>query len=94
MAYCHKEVRKIAKEMAGCSYEELAKNDEFHRKFPCQNKFIAANWKLFVNAARHSLLQLLAAPTTPEGMKVDIEEIYIKDRMLQEVKTASLAHAA
>jgi hypothetical protein len=82
---CHKAVREIAKEMAGAAYEELAKNDDFHQGHPNQNLFIAKNWKSFVRHARASLLQILGGDY-PDAMKADTYDIYMKDRILQDVQ--------
>lgn len=84
--YCHKAVRSIAKEMAGTAYEELAKKDGFYEQWPNQNLFITKHWKFFVGAARQSLLSILSGGY-PEAMKNDALDIYIKDRVLQDVQT-------
>jgi len=86
MAYCHKAIRDIAKEMAGAAYEKLASNDAFFKDHPNQNLFIAKNWKYFVGDARQSLLQILGG-NYPEAVKVDVYDIVIKDRMLQDVRS-------
>lgn len=83
--YCHKSVRSIAREMAGTAYEELASKDGFYEQWPNQNLFIAKNWKYFVGAARQSLLSILGGEY-PEAMKTDALDIYIKDRVLQDVQ--------
>jgi hypothetical protein len=87
MALCHKAVREIAKEMAGASYEELAKEDAFYKRFPNQNLFIAKHWKNYLPFARHSLLQILGGDY-PDAVKQDTFEIYLKDRELQQVESA------
>lgn len=85
MAYCHKAVRDIAKEMAGAAYERMAQDDDFYARFPSQNLFIAKNWKSFVGYARGSLLQILSGDF-PEAVKADTFDIYLKDRVLQDVQ--------
>lgn len=85
MPYCHKAVREIAKEMAGAAYENLAEDNDFYQRFPSQNKFIAGNWKSFVGYARQSLLKILGG-TYPEAMKAEVFDVYVKDRVLQDVQ--------
>lgn len=85
MALCHKSVREIAKDMAGAAYEELAKNDQFYSQHPNQNLFIAHNWKEFLGFARKSLLDIMGGDY-PEAMKNDAMDIFIKDRVLQDVQ--------
>jgi len=89
MAYCHKAVREIAKEMAGAAYEKLASNDAFYRDHPSQNLFIAHNWKHFVGDARQSLLKILGG-NYPDAMKDDALDIYLKDRTLQDVQSIGI----
>lgn len=86
MAYCHKAVREIAKEMAGAAYEELAKTDQFYSAHPNQNLFIAKNWKLFVAQARQALITLLGSDQ-PDAVKADALDVILKDRVLQDVQT-------
>lgn len=85
MALCHKAVREIAKDMAGAAYEELASADAFYQQHPNQNLFIAKNWKHFIGFARQSLLKILAGDF-PDAMKADTFNIYLKDRILQDVE--------
>lgn len=85
MAMCHKEIRKIAREMAGVAYEELARDNMFHAKYPNQNQFIVRHWKNFVGEARKSLLAILGG-SYPEAMKKDVFEIYVRDRELQAIE--------
>ncbi len=85
MALCHKSVREIAKNMAGDAYEEMARNDDFYKQHPNQNLFIAKNWKHFLGFARQSLLAILGGDY-PDAMKADALDVYIKDRVLQDVR--------
>ena len=85
MALCHKSVREIAKEMAGTAYEKLARNDAFYAQHPNQNLFIAKNWKHFLGFARQSLLTILGG-NYPDAMKADAYDVYLKDRVLQDVQ--------
>lgn len=78
----HKEVRKIAKEIAGASYEELAKDNLFHKTYPSQKKFVERHWRNFIGHARQSLVTMLGGDY-PEVMKKEIFDIYVKDRSLQ-----------
>lgn len=87
---CHKAVRQIAKEMAGTAYEELARHDGFFQVHPNQNLFIAKNWKHFIGFARQSLVQILAGDY-PDAVKADTMDIYIKDRVLQEVQEGPIS---
>lgn len=90
---CHKEVRRIAKDLAGAAYEDFAKNDEFYKNFPNQNLFIARHWKNFVGIARETLVYMLGQ-NYPEAMKEDIFDIYTKDRMLQDVQSMPVQGSA
>ena len=81
---CHKEIRRISKEMAGAAYEELAKDEMFHKEYPKQNAFIARHWKNFIGHARSSLLQILSG-SYPEAIKEEVFEIIVQDRTLQAV---------
>lgn len=90
---CHKEVRRIAKELAGAAYEDFAKNDDFYAKFPNQNKFIARHWQNFVGIARQTLVYMLGQ-NYPEAMKEDIFDIYTKDRILQDVQSMPIQGSA
>lgn len=85
MAYCHKAVREIARELAGAAYEDFAKNDDFYKNFPNQNLFIARHWKNFVGIARNTIVYMLGQ-NYPEAMKQDLLDVYIKDRTLQDVQ--------
>lgn len=87
---CHKEVRRIAKELAGAAYEDFAKNDDFYKKYPSQNQFIVRHWKNFVGIARNTLVYMLSQPHSDE-MKADIYEIYVRDRILQDVESVPVA---
>lgn len=79
----HKEVRKIAKGIAGAAYEQLATDDIFYKAYPRQNEFIRTYWIAFIPQARQALLQMLGGEY-PEAMKEEIFDIYQKDWSLQE----------
>ena len=94
MSYCHKEVRRIAKELAGAAYESFAQNDAFHDMWPNQNLFIAKRWKNFVGIARSTLVYMLGQPEHSDAMKADLYEIIIADRELQQVQTVPASQLA
>lgn len=84
---CHKEVRRVAKEMAGAAYEELAKNDAFYKIWPNQNLFIAKRWALFLQIARDTLVYMLGQEHYSDAMRADLYDVIIKDRELQMVQS-------
>jgi hypothetical protein len=91
---CHKEVKRIAKELAGAAYENFAKEDKFYKAYPYQIAFIKRHWQNFVPIARSTLLYMLSKPEYTEAMKADIFEIYVKDYELQQVKSVPASQAA
>lgn len=86
MALCHKEVRRIAKELAGAAYEDFAKNDAFYKMWPNQNLFIAKRWKSFVGIARNTLVYMLGQPHYSDAVKADLYDVIVKDRIIQDVQ--------
>lgn len=91
--FCHKEIRKIAREMAGAAYEELAKDDVFYKNYPNQNVFIGRHWKNFVGDARKTLA-LMLGQNYDAAMKKDIFDILIKDRELQMLSGSEVVGSA
>lgn len=81
---CHKKIRKIAKEIAGAAYNELALEDIFYEAYPSQTAFITRHWKNYIPQARNSLLQILSG-NYPDSMKEECFEIILQDRTLQAV---------
>jgi len=90
---CHKEIRRISKEMAGAAYEELAKDGMFYKEYPKQKDFIARHWKNFIGHARSSLFQMLSG-NYPESVKEEIFEIVVQDRTLQAVNDLEVKGSA
>ena len=92
---CHKHIKKMSKELAGAAYENFAKNDEFYKAFPNQNAFIARHWKNFIGIARQTLVFIMDKSSNyPEAMKAEAFEIYMQDRMLQDVRSVPASQAA
>lgn len=84
----------MARELAGAAYEDFAKNDDFYKEFPSQNKFIARHWKNFIGIARNTLIFIMDAKSNyPEQMKADAFEVYMQDRMLQDVRSVPASSA-
>ena len=81
---CHKEVRRIAKDIAGAAYEQMAHEDIFYKAYPDQKYFIERHWKSFIPDARRALLQILSG-NYPESMKEETLEIFLQDKTLQAV---------
>ena len=81
---CHKEVRRIARDIAGAAYEQMAHEDVFYKAYPDQNYFINRHWKSFIPDARRTLLQILAG-NYAESMKEEALQIFLQDKTLQAV---------
>lgn len=82
---CHKELRKIAKGIAGAAYEQFAKDDLFYKNYPDQNAFIERHWKNYVGHARNAMIQMLSDTSLSTSMKDEVAEIIFQDRTLQAV---------
>lgn len=81
---CHVLIARTAKEMAGVAYDEYAlKNNEWYRKHPDRNLYIAEAWSLFIHPARGLLARVLAEKNIPESYKQEIYEALILDNSLQ-----------
>lgn len=81
-AHCHYLIAKTAKEMAAALYEEQAKDDVFYSKFPSRRNYVRLVWPELVNAARSTLVDMLAAPHIHETMKQEILEALTLDKSL------------
>lgn len=81
---CHKEIRRIAKGIAGAAYEQMAREDTFFKAYPDENAFIERHWKNFIPDARKSLVALMSGDY-PEKIKEDAFNIFVQDRTLQAV---------
>lgn len=79
----HRQVASVAKELAGCAYDELAKNNQFYATEPSQRNWVKRNWILFCEEARKALAQSLNSPTMTEHMKAKIHEALVLDHHLK-----------
>jgi hypothetical protein len=80
--FAHEMVAGVAKEMAGCWYEEAAHDDTFYHFYPNQNKFIKREWPRFIAAAKAQLAIMLGDPIRPEWEKDQIADALIKHASL------------
>lgn len=80
---CHIYIKKTAMEMCAAVYEEAAKDNKFHKDHPDVRAFQVKYWSMYINAARETLVSMLANPAISEHMKEEICDIIIKDRSLQ-----------
>jgi hypothetical protein len=78
--FAHEMVAGVAREMAGCWYEEAAHDDDFYHFYPNQNKFIKREWPRFIAAAKAQLAIMLGMPEhqVPEWQKEQISDALIK----------------
>lgn len=91
ISHCHKRIAKVAKELAGASYEELMSHDVLYKMWKKKNpglegkrlqlKFINDKWGLYVPAARATLTLLLREPID-ERVKEEIMQILVLDSTL------------
>lgn len=97
VAHCHRQVRDIAKALAGEMYEMLMGNDEFWKVWREQNqdatrkqledRFIERNWGRFIGEARKALVMMLRDPTISETAKEQVVDVLEKDASLMRGRT-------
>lgn len=75
-------IAEVAREMAGCWYEEAAHDNEFYAFYPKQRMFINREWKRFISAAKATLSLMLGNPATPEWQKERIMDALVKHASL------------
>jgi hypothetical protein len=78
--FCHKLLKSVAEEMAGCWYEEAAHYDHFYKAYPNQGNFIRRKWGAFIPQARAALSKMLGMPQYSEAIKEEIFEALCLDR--------------
>lgn len=90
---CHWRIAKVAKEIAACEYEEMAKDNAFFATWPKRRAFIQANWGLYIDPAREALTGLLSQPQFPDAAKEEIYEALMLDGVFNPRVFTSLAQA-
>ena len=78
----HKMVAKVAKELAGAFYDELAKVNDFYAQNPDASAWIALAWPAFLDEARATLAKMLATQIA-ENLKDDITDALVMDNTLR-----------
>ncbi len=73
----HKLVAQTAKDFARVIYEEAAHDNDFYKKWPTMDDFVARRWQSFIQPARENLASLLHpsrhSMTTP-AMREEIHQ--------------------
>lgn len=90
---CHKQIRKIAKEIAGAAYEQFAHEDVFYANYPKVDMFVKRHWKTYIPDARNSLIQIMAGNYS-EVIKEEAFEIFVQDKTLQAVNNLQVQGSA
>lgn len=85
----HMMVAGVAQGIAGCAYEELARNNDFYAIYPDQTAFIRDYWKQFVSLARSQLTDML----TMDSVSVHEKDAIAEALMLDGALNPPLAHA-
>lgn len=75
----HNLVVETAREIAQAYYEEAARDNGFYRDFPDAAEFVDRSWNAFSNAARESLVSMLAMDDYSEHTKATIYDALLKD---------------
>lgn len=78
----HKMIADVAKEIAAEAYESVAHDNTFYAEWPSRRNFVRANWRMFVDDARRSLLAILSGEY-PQSMKDEVYEALVKDGSLK-----------
>jgi len=78
----HRLVAKVAKEIAGELYDELAKVNAFYAKYPDVNSWIKEGWVYYIKSARKILGTMLTTNISYEQKDI-ISEALIDDQWLQ-----------
>lgn len=91
-AHCHKQIREIAKALAGEVYERMMGDNQFWEIWKKQNpdvsrnelarRFIERNWPKMIPEARKALAMTLNSPILSEVQKLEIVDILEKDQSL------------
>lgn len=73
----HELVAETAKEFARAVYEDMAKDNDWYRKWPNEEVFVRRRWQSFIQPAREHLAELLHPSKhymTTEAMRAQIHE--------------------
>lgn len=89
----HKLIAKTAKGIAAEAWEIMSSNDDFHRKFPCVEPFVAYQWQNFVGHARAALVAMLAHKPGTENNPTGPEYLYTK-HVRDEIEEALIIEGA
>lgn len=91
--HCHWRIAKVAKEIAACEYEQMARDNTFFAQWPKRRTFIQRNWGLYIDPAREALTGLLHQPNFPDAQKEEIYEALMLDGVFNPRVFTSLAQA-
>lgn len=75
----HKLIADTAKGMASEHFEELSRNNDFHKRWPHLKPFVGHNWRLYIPMARSVLTGMLGNPNLAEEKKRIIYDAILKD---------------
>jgi sugar-specific transcriptional regulator TrmB len=91
-AFCHKQIREVARAAAGELYERFMEQNEYYEEWKKQNpdaspaelqrRFIDRNWPKCIDFARKTLALMLKRPDISDEVKEDIVDILAKDQLL------------
>lgn len=92
VAHCHKQIREIARAIAGELYEKLMGENQFWEVWKKQNpdatrvelerRFVDRNWGRCIGQARRALAMMLTDPSVSEAMKEEAMDVLEKDASL------------
>lgn len=102
----HWRIAKVAKEIAATCYEELAKENDFHRLNRTMERYVRRNWQHYIPFARKALVDILTkdfsmdialgsyTAQAVEEMKAEVYECLVIDGMYKGAAppTSSLVH--
>lgn len=81
--FTHKLIAKVAMEIAGEAYDEMARDNLFYQKNPNAQHYVATNWHKYIDAAREALGKMLAMPGIHEDQKEIICDALVCDSALR-----------
>lgn len=74
----HREIREIAKDIAG-AYYEMDRSPQFRINFPIPELYIMTSWHKFIDAAREAMAEELMNPNVSEDRKQKIYEALLHE---------------
>lgn len=70
----HKQIAATAKALAAEQWEVLSRQNDFHRRFPDVDRYVAKHWPKYVPMTRQLMTAMLGSPKYDQKMK---DEIYL-----------------